>query len=162
MESSEPVSPTPAKPGNRNVIIIVVAAIVLCCCCLVVGGGAYYWFLANPATTQSSTDFAPSTSQPSDSGLPEPQGNGTLPQGGRTDDLLRKDTWNYVGIAAQAQDCQAIALGTIIEVTQEPDSSGAWSEKWTVVCTDGNIKAFDVTFTPDPSGATNFSISTSK
>jgi hypothetical protein len=158
MESPQSASPMPAKTGNRNVIIIVVVAIVLCCCCLVVGGGVYYWFLATPASSQSFDEFVPDNSQPSDSGPSEPAGNGTLPQGGLTDDLLRKDTWNYVEIAAQAQNCQAIALGTIIEVTQDPDSSGVWAEKWTVVCTDGNMKAFDVTFTPDPNGGTNFSI----
>ena len=157
MEGNQSASPAPAKSGNRNVIIIVVVAVVLCCCCLVVGAGGYYYYTSN---MRASANF-PSVVSPS-SGVPESQGNGDLPQGGITDDLLRTDTWNYVGVAALAQNCQAVASGTTIEVTQTPDSSGVWIERWTAACSDGGTKAFDVTFTPDPNGGTNFHIESAK
>ena len=162
MESQQPVNPTTAKPGNRNVIIIVGVAILLCCCIVVVVVGAYYAYQSYQATAQSFNDFAPDISQPPATSPSVDVGSSDLPQGGITDDLLRKDTWQYLGIAALAQSCEPDAAGTTIDVTQEPDAVGIWIERWTVACADGSTKAFDVTFTPDPNGGTNLHVETAK
>ena len=59
-----------------------------------------------------------------------------------------------VAAAAVGQGCdRPIGPNSTIEVLQQPDTSGVWVEKWTVVCRSGSSYAFEVTYTLDATGA---------
>jgi hypothetical protein len=46
---------------------------------------------------------------------------------------------------------------TAIDVAQQPDTSGVWIEDWSAnVC--GKSTVFEVTFTLDPKGGTNYDV----
>ena len=172
----------PPKKSNTGLLIGIVVAVLLCCCCLI-GGTILVLSVMGPAVNNVFstinegllTPVAPDSEDfPSIPELPtDEQGNPTLPlspfgygglipQGGLGDDLLRADTWAVIAVAALS-GCAAIdASQTTIEVVQQPDSSGAWQEKWTVVCDDGTKKSFDVTFTPSAQGGIDISVTSSK
>jgi hypothetical protein len=144
------------KPGNknRNIIIIVAAVVVLGCLCVAAGIAGFFAF-----TTISSKTTVPI--QPTEIITPleaTPQTDtsiGDPPVGGKGNDILRNDTWKVVAPAAVGLGCdQPIGADSTIEVLQEPDSAGHWTEKWTVVCHSGKTYAFQVDFILDSTGTT--------
>lgn len=185
---SEEFSNVPEVPKKNNTVLIVVAVVValLCCCCLLAGVA---FAVAGPAITNTFERIEEDLYEMPYEGMPEfedmpnyeatpysednPSGEGEwefgdyglsdyIPSGGLGDDTLRTDTWFYVNLSAAAQSCVIPATGaqdTVIEVTQDPDSSGAWRERWTVPCEDGSTKPFAVTFTPAAGGGTDISVS---
>jgi hypothetical protein len=176
------VAETPKK--NNTVLIIVAVVVALLCCCCLLAGAAFAF--AGPAinntfeSIQEDLYETPYEGMPASEDMPysedTPSGDGEwdlgdyglsgyIPSGGLGDDTLRTDTWFYVNLSAAAQGCVVPATGaqnTTIEVTQDPDSSGAWSERWTVPCEDGTTKAFAVSFTPAAGGGTDISVSLDK
>jgi hypothetical protein len=156
---AQPQTPEPKKT-NRTLIII--GGILLACCFLVVVVGLVYQFVIAPSI--SNTIEAISSTPQGVEVSPGDTGSSTssdLPSGGLADDTLRLDVWMAVNVASSALGCTPDAAQTTIEVTQDPDLSGKWIEKWAVACTSGGQKAFDVTFTPTAGGGTDYSITTS-
>ena len=75
---------------------------------------------------------------------------------GLSDPILKTDFWVSI-IKAESQHGCANVTSTAIDVAQQPDSSGVWVEDWSVnVC--GKDTVFEVTFTPDPKGGTNYNV----
>jgi len=157
METPQPASETPAKK-NRTPLIIAVVAAVLLCGCLVVAVAGYYAFITirNTQTeVQPVEDFTPVIPDATFE-VPEIEaGVGEPPTGGLGNDILKNDTWQYVGAAAVGQGCdRPIGAISTIEVLQEPDANGVWVEEWTVVCRSGDSYAFEVEYVLDDTGAT--------
>jgi hypothetical protein len=168
------------KKNNTVLIIVAVVAALLCCCCLLVVAG---YALTGPAISNTFENIQEDLNEMPYEGMPDSEdtpyseatpsgddgfGSGDyglsdyIPNGGLGDDTLRTDTWFYINLSAAVQSCVIPATGaqnTTIEVTQDPDSSGAWSERWTVPCEDGTTKAFAVSFTPAAGGGTDISVS---
>ena len=75
------------------------------------------------------------------------------------DEITRTIAWGRALSAifqANPTSCQAPdATNTSIEVTQQPDSSGAWQERWNVACGGGTSIPVDMTFTPTRGGMFN-------
>ena len=161
---AQPVEVQPKK-SNRSVIIVVVVLIVLCCCCALAVGGYYSW-QAYQAAQQAVDDFTPvipDFETPEVPSIPEldipDMDAGNPPQGGLTDDTLRNDTWQVVNITAIALGCdEPDAAASNIEVTQDPDSIGFWTERWTIACASGSEQAFNIEFIPSDNGGTTFNI----
>lgn len=185
---SQEFSNVAEHPKKNNTVLIIVAVVValLCCCCILAIAG--FAFLG-PAVENTFESIQEDLNEMPYEGMPDsedmpynedtpyseetPSGDGEwdfglsgyIPVGGLGDDTLRTDTWFYVNLSAAAQGCVIPATGsqeTVIEVTQSPDSSGAWSERWTVPCEDGTNKAFAVSFTPAADGGTDISVSLDK
>ena len=166
METPQPVQETWARK-NRILLIIAAAILGLCCCGLIIAVAGFYGFTTiQSATTQvfPLEEFTPSIpdefATPSVDSTPvvPPDTNvnpGEAPTGGLGNDILREDTWNYVAAAAVGQGCdRPIGPNSTIEVLQQPDPSGIWVEKWTVVCRSGDSYAYEVTYTLDATGST--------
>jgi|SRR5271157_1221487 len=155
MNSSNMQAGAPApKKNNTTLIIVVVVVVVLLCCCLIGAGAfAYSRYVAGKALSNINSQMA--TAMPGGSvpgGLPA----GSVPTGGRGDDVTRAEAWTSA-LAAVVQSnptsCTAPdATNTTIEVTQQPDASGAWQERWTVACGGGTTIPVDITFTPAGNG----------
>jgi hypothetical protein len=140
--------------NNRNLIIALVVVVILCCFCLIVGIAGYYAY-----TTISSRQVLPA--QPNETITPPeitPESDtsiGDPPSGGLGNDVLRNDTWKVMAPAAIGLGCdQPLGADSTIEVLQQPDASGHWTEKWTVVCNSGKSYVFQVDFILDDTGAT--------
>jgi hypothetical protein len=159
----------PPKKSNTTMIIIIVIVVVLCCCCLVIVGG---YATMGPAINNVFSSVNQGLNNP---GAPSLPGNGTVPtpnisipssqvpSGGKGDDIQRAEAWGYVVTASALNACYATdASKTTIAVTTQPDSSGAWQEKWTVACSDGSNKSYDVSFTPGGGGTTTVVVNPSK
>ncbi|HLO33245.1 MAG TPA: hypothetical protein VK249_29120 [Anaerolineales bacterium] len=154
METPQSVYETPVR-NNRTLWIIAAAVMALCCCGLVVAvAGFYGFFTIRSVATQVIPNEFPTP--PLDFATPQLNADpGEAPTGGLGNDILRNDTWTYVAAAAVGQGCdQPIGPNSTIEVLQQPDANGVWVEKWTVACGSGDPYAFEVTFTPDSTGAT--------
>lgn len=152
--TSAPVEP---KKSNTGLIIGIVVVVLLCCCCLLLAIGAY------AARSQFSTGlsgFNPGGSAASGGAL-APGGTGTttnlpgVPSGGKGDDAQRTAAYGFLVVAAATDGCSTTgpkADSVKIDVSQQPDSSGAWQEEWTVTCDSGSTKTYVVAF---PSGDAN-------
>jgi len=156
MEIPQAGAEAPAK-SNRTLWIIVGAVIALCCCGVLVAVAGFYSFTTIRSVStqvQPLVEFTPSV--PDEFETPIPDGNpGEAPTGGLGNDILRNDTWSYVAAAAVGQGCdRPIGPNSTIEVLQQPDASGVWVEKWTVICRSGDSYAYEVTYTLDATGAT--------
>lgn len=161
-----PNQPEPKKSNTGLMIGIggVVVVALLCCCAVTViamltimGPAIGRTFSSiNDAMTPSMPGFP---TMPPDSDFPQTPSD-MVPQGGRGDEVLRASAWGYVLISAAVDGCSfnAEASETTIEITQEPDSSGEWEERWTVVCDDGSEKPYQVTFTPSAGGGTDINV----
>ena len=153
---------------NRTPWIIAGAVLALCCCGLIAAVAGFYGFITiRSAATQilpleeftpvipeefatPSFDLETPFSTPGVNADP-----GEAPIGGLGNDILRNDTWQYVAAAAVGQGCdRPVGEDSRIEVLQQPDPSGVWVEKWTVVCSSGGSYPFEVTYTLDATGAT--------
>jgi hypothetical protein len=147
------------KTDNRNLLIGVVAAVVVCCCCAFTAIGGYYGWQAYQVkqAPDYQQESIPPTLAPEDFQSTQPDAQ-EPPLGGNTDDILRNDIWSVLSGAVSGMGCTPNGSASSIEMLQAPDSAGIWAEKWTVACTDGNFMAFNVTFVPDPSGGTNYTI----
>jgi hypothetical protein len=141
--------PQVPQPKKSNKIFLIIGVILLACCCLVVIAIAVYQLVIAPKISNT-FDTINDTLQYTE-----------VPSGGLTDDTLRRDIWIAIGGASLGLGCTPDATQTTIEVTQDPDASGVWVEKWTVACSSGGQKAFDVTLTPTAGGGTDYNITTS-
>lgn len=150
-----PHSAAPQPKNNKKIWLFLWVALVFLCCCLAGGIAALYrlWPDISAALPESE-------SLPVDPQTLMHQDESGLPQGGLADDQLRSDVWSYMyfamGIQAQCSDLDAES--TTITVLQEPESDGNWLEEWDVACLNGARAAFQVRFTPSPSGGTDFAI----
>lgn len=154
MEISQPVDKVPTR-RNQALLIAIGTSIVVCCCCIGIAIAGFYGFTAiQSVVTQEIPpfeDFDLSTPESSDFDF----GVGDPPEGGLGNEILRSDTWQYVAGSAMGQGCdRPIGASSTIEVLQEPDDSGVWLEKWTVVCRSGDSYAFEVEYILDDTGAT--------
>jgi hypothetical protein len=166
------------KKSNMGIIIGVVVVVLLCCCCIVViGGGLYVRSQTNnifSSINQQLTEMPESiltsmpdmTSEPTspdatpmDLNLPAD----AVPQGGLGDDVQRAMAWTYSLAKVMMSGCTVpVAKDTKIEVTQQPDSSGMWKERWTIACDGSASVPLDVTFTPAGNGVTDVVVDTAK
>ena len=138
---------------NRNIIIVAVVVVVLVCCCLIAGIVGFYSFTTITSTTSSPPQS--SITETTEEALPTYIGIDDPPSGGLGNDILRQDTWQVMAPAAVGLGCdQPVGADSTIEVLQQPDTSGVWVEKWTVMCNSGDTYAFEVEFVLDASGAT--------
>jgi len=161
MQSTEPTI-EPVEPKNRTPLILAISAIVLLCCCLALGIAGYFTYITMqvpqtefpPVEEVTPEVFEPELSPTDTFEVPSTDlGIGEAPTGGRGNDILRNDTWQYVAFAAMGQGCdQPIGADTQIEVLQEPQN-GVWVEKWTVACASGDTYPFEVEFILDDTGA---------
>jgi hypothetical protein len=151
------VTPQMPQKSNRTAIIVIIVAIVLCCCVSVTAIGGYYGYKAYTAAQTAVNDFEIPTNipldpnDPSSPSIPIPNfDSSAAPQGGLTDSTTRVTAWTTLQIVASVSGCSSpTADGTTIDVTQEPDSNGSWTEQWNINCGDGSSKPFKVTFTPE-------------
>ena len=158
MDSSNMQAGTSApKKNNTTLIIVVVVVVVLLCCCLIAAGAfAYSRYAAGKALSNINSQMAtamPGGSVPSGSvpgGLP----SGSVPTGGRGDDVTRAEAWTsaIAAVVPTNPTCVPDATKTTIDVTKQPDSSGAWQERWTVDCGGGTTVPVNITFTPAGAG----------
>jgi len=161
----------PASRSNTALIIIVAIVVVVGGCCLIgVGAFAYSRYVAagnalpgmggQIATAVSVGSPAPSL--PSDgTAAPVLQSgsSNTTPSGGLGDEITRTIAWGRALSAifqANPASCQIPdAANTSIEVTQQPDSSGTWQERWMIACDGASAIPVDMTFTPTSGGMFN-------
>ena len=149
-------APAPKKNNTTLIIVVVVVVVLLCCCLVVVGGFIYSRYVAGKALSGFNSQMA--TAMPDGSSAPGLPGSaaGVIPTGGLGDEVTRTTAWGYALTAivqANPTSCTAPdATNTTIEVTQKPDASGAWQERWTVDCGGGTTVPVDITFTPAGNG----------
>ena len=161
----------PAPRSNTALIIVVAIVVVVVGLCLIgVGAFAYARYVAasnalpgmsgQVATAASSGSPAPSL--PSDATAAPVLQSGsssTTPSGGLGDEITRTMAWGHALSAifqANPTSCQTPdAASTSIEVTQQPDSSGVWQERWMVACDGASAIPVDITFTPTSGGMFN-------
>jgi len=157
-----PIQAAPKK-SNTGLIIGIVVVVLLCCCCLLVaiGGYGYSRYQAASALSGINSGLPGSTGGTGGSGGGGSTGTVTnipgIPSGGKGDDAQRSAAYGFVVIAAATDGCSTSspkADSTKISVSQQPDSSGAWQEEWTVVCDSGSNKTYVVAF---PAGDANIS-----
>ena len=167
--------PAPAeqpKKSKTGLIIGIVVVALLCCCCLVIVGVMLFLGPAVRNTFSSVNQqltampgippMPSGTSEPSNPSVPSIP-SGLIPQGGLGNDVERATAWGYVITSAALSGCSATdASKTTIDVLSQPDSAGAWKEKWTVTCDDGSKKSFDVSITPNNNGAPDVKVTDSK
>jgi hypothetical protein len=168
----------PAPRSNTALIIVIAIVVVAIGCCVVgVGAFAYSRYVAagnslpgmsgQIATAVSSG--SPATGLPSDATAAPVLQSGsssTTPSGGLGDEITRTMAWGRALSAifqANPMSCQAPdAANTSIEVTQQPDSSGTWQERWTVACDGASAIPVDMTFTPSSGGMFNINAKIAK
>lgn len=80
-----------------------------------------------------------------------------LVNGSLGDTSLQTDVWKAILQSENSQNCHDI-ISDDIDVTQQPDATGVWTELWTVKAC-GDMRSYKVKFTPNPSGGTSFEIS---
>ncbi len=162
METPVQAVPDAPKKSNTGLIIGIVVVVLLCCCCLLIAGVVAY------TRYQAASTFSTINSQLSTPGtipsVPGTGGGGTgtvtnlpgIPSGGKGDDAQRSAAWAFVLTGAAMDGCSSTGAlkpdTTKISVTEQPDSSGAWKEEWTVTCDSGSAKTYVVAF---PSGDAN-------
>ena len=141
---------------NRTLLIIV-GVILLCCCVVVIAGAVAYPTIKSYLNSASSglQNLNPSvTSTPETAATNQPS-SGPV-DGGLGDQTLKTDVWNSILNAESGRSCSDVT-STAIDVAQQPNSKGVWVEDWSAnVC--GNDTVFEITFTPDPKGGTNYDI----
>jgi hypothetical protein len=150
-------APAPKANNNKMIIIVVVVVVVLLCCCLIAAGAyAYSRYTASKVLSNINNQLA--TAEPGGSGTPGiPSGTvAGVPTGGLGNVTDRGTAWGYALLAITQKDpmsCTAPdAAKTTISVTQQPDASGAWTERWVVDCGGGKTIPVDISFTPAGGG----------
>jgi hypothetical protein len=151
--------PQAPEPKKSNKMLFIIVGVLLACCILVIIVGLVYQFVISPSI--SNTIDAISSTPQGNEASPGSSTSSDLPSGGNTSDILRRDVWMAISGVSSGSGCTPDVAQTTIEITQGPDSSGIWIEKWTVACSSGEQQAFDVTFTPTAGGGTDYSITTS-
>jgi len=133
---------------NRT-LLIVIGVILLCCCVVAIAAAVAYPTIKNYLNSATSGFQSPNPDATSQSSS-APAG------GGLGDPTLKGDVWNSILTAESGRGCDDV-ISTAIDLAQRPDSNGVWVEDWSAnVC--GNDAVFEVTFTPDPKGGTNYDI----
>ena len=161
----------PAPRSNTALIIVVAIVVVVVGFCLIgVGAFAYSRYVAagnalpgmSGQIATAASGGSPAPSLPSDATAAPVLQSGsssTTPSGGLGDEITRTMAWGRALSAifqANPTSCQAPdATNTSIEVTQQPDSSGVWQERWNVACGNGTSIPVDMTFTPTSGGIFN-------
>lgn len=146
--------PVVQSQKKSNVPLIVGAALVTACLCgcvvLVLVGGVGFFLLDSSSMGTPVQPMYVEQDEPFDP---------NLPQGGYGDSKLRGKVWNFIlPMAERDANCEnPTPLATLIEVSTEPDASGVWEERWTLVCGNGPMPVFRIIFTPNPGGIINFS-----
>lgn len=161
--------PTAPKKNNTPLIIGAVVVLLLCCCCALIAGTLSVLGPTVNSVYESIQQEVPYQAPSGEDGDEEnpitvPGLSDFVPTGGLGDDILRADTWANLNVAAAMASCTIPADGagrTSISVIQNPDSAGTWVERWTVPCSEGGTKSFDITYTPAEGGGTDFSITLS-
>ena len=141
---------------NRT-LLSVIGVVLLCCCLVVIVGAVAYPALKNYLSSASSgfQNINPSvTSTPETTSTSEPS-SGPV-DGGLGDPTLKTDVWNAILTAESGRGCNNVT-STAIDVAQQPASNRVWIEDWLATAC-GNQVVFEVTFTPDPKGGTNYDI----
>ena len=140
---------------KNRALLIIVGVILLCCCVVVIAGAMAYPTIKrylnsassglqnlNPAATSSPESGGSTASGPMAGGLGDP--------------TLKGDVWNSILKLESGLGCDDVT-STAIDVAQQPDASQVWVEDWSAnVC--GSPTVFEITFTPDPNGGTNYNI----
>ena len=144
-------APAPKKNNTTLIIVVVVVVVLLCCCLIAAGAFVYSRYAAGKALSNINSQMA--TAMPGGSvpgGLP----SGSVPTGGNGDDVTRAEAWTsaIAAVVPTNPTCVPDATKTTIDVTKQPDSSGAWQERWTVDCGGGTTVPVDITFTPAGAG----------
>lgn len=167
MENPTPQYPPAEQPKKFPTgLVIGIVVIVLCCCCAIVVLAGLT--LMGPVVSNVFSTVNQDLENPTVPDLPNVPEMPTIPaslvpQGGLGDEILRADTWAQVAVAAALADCTNPSAGeTTIEVTQKPDSGGAWKELWTVSCGSGKTVPVEVEYTPSASGGTDFTVTVVK
>jgi hypothetical protein len=160
--STPPATPGVPQKNNLPIIIgVVVAVIVLCCCCSALGYFGYTRYLQAKALSGlggglPSGNGSGSPSAPGVGGIGSTTNVPGVPSGGKGDDPTRAQAWTVALAAILQKDpmsCTAPdAASTTIEVTQQPDASGVWQEKWNVACGGGKTIPVNITITPAGGG----------
>ncbi len=163
-------APASKMSTGALISIIVIVLVVVGCCVIGVGAYAYTRFVAagnalpgmSGQIATATSGGSPASSLPSDATAAPVLQSGsssTTPSGGLGDEITRTIAWGRALSAifqANPASCQAPdATNTSIEVTQQPDSSGAWQERWNIACGGGTSIPVDMTFTPTSGGMFN-------
>ena len=134
---------------KNRALLIIVGLILLCCCLIVIAGAAAYPILRN-RSNRAPGGF-PNTNPPAT----RPPQSGPV-DGGIGDPTLKGDVWNSILDHERERGCNDVT-GIAIDVVRQPNARHIWVEDWTAdVC--GNDTVFEITFTPDPKGGTNYDI----
>ena len=168
METPIQAAPDAPKKSNIGLIIGIVVVVLLCCCCLIaLGGIAYARYQANSTISNINNQLSTPGTMPS---VPGTGGSGLgtntnipgIPSGGKGDDVQRSSAWAFLLTSAAMDGCTTSgnikADSTKINVTQQPDSSGAWQEEWTVTCDSGSPKTYVVAFPSGDANAANIKV----
>ncbi|MEO8355229.1 MAG: hypothetical protein ABI621_04900 [Chloroflexota bacterium] len=160
METPQFISEETPPKKNQTPLIIAVIAIILCCFCLVIVGYYGYNTIRSTQTEiqpleEATPEYQSDPVEDFEDGVPDVDADmGDAPTGGLGNDILRNDTWQYIGFVAIGMGCdEPVGADSTIEVLQEP-SGGVWLEKWTVACASGDSYPFEVEFIVDDTGAT--------
>ena len=140
---------------NNRVLFIVIGVILLCCCVAAIGVALSWTSISKYLSSASSGLNVPSSAPTASADTSGSSMTGPV-DGGLGDPTLKTDVWNSIVGAENQRNCSNVT-STAIDVEQRPDSSGVWVEDWSVnVC--GTDTVFEVTFTPDPQGGTNYDV----
>lgn len=160
METPQFTSEEIPPKKNQTLLIVAVVVILLCCCCIVLAVAGYFGFVTIRSTETQAQPFGEETpdfefAPAEEYEMPGADSDGSdAPAGGLGNDILRNDTWNYIGFVAMGLGCdEPIGPASTIEVLQEP-ADGVWLEKWTVACASGDTYPFEVEFIIDDTGTT--------
>ncbi len=162
-------APASKKMSTGTLIgAVVIVLVVVDCCMIGVGAFAYSRFAAADsalpgmsgqiATAASGGLSAPGFSSGTTVAPGSSSGSSVsaVATGGLGDETTRATAWGYALTAvlqANPMSCTVPdATHTTIEVTQQPDSSGAWQERWMVACDGASAIPVNMTFTPSSGG----------
>jgi len=142
---------------KNRALLIIIGLILFCCCMIVIAGAAAYPIIRSRSNRVSSgfpNPNPPATFTPESAATHQPPGEPV--DGGIGDPTLKGDVWNSILDHERERGCNDVT-GTAIDVVQQPDARHIWVEDWAAdVC--GNDTVFEITFTPDPKGGTNYDI----
>ncbi|HUI90597.1 MAG TPA: hypothetical protein VLX61_17905 [Anaerolineales bacterium] len=140
----------------KNRTLLIIFGVILLCCCVVVIAAAAAYPLIRSYLNGASQNLIPSATTPTPETATTSQPPSGPADGGLGDPTLKADVWNAILKAERGRGCDEVS-STAVAVVQQPDSNGVWVEDWSAtVC--GNEAVFEITFSPDPNGGTNYDI----
>jgi len=142
---------------KNRALLIIIGLILLCCCLIVITGAAVYPIIRSRSNRLSGgfpNPNQPAIHPPESAATHQPSSEPM--DGGIGDPTLKGDVWNSILDLERERGCNDV-ISTAIDVVQQPNVKGIWAEDWSAdVC--GNVTVFEITFTPDPKGGTNYDI----